>query len=40
MQASVLDDPVAKGALFETQQRIQAIAQVHRRLYTSGDWYR
>ncbi|TGX50403.1 response regulator [Sphingomonas gei] len=37
MQASVLDDPVAKNALTETQQRIQAIAQVHRRLYTSGD---
>ncbi|AQR75564.1 sensor histidine kinase [Sphingomonas sp. LM7] len=37
MQASVLSDTVAKGALLETQQRIQAIAQVHRRLYTSGD---
>lgn len=37
MQASVLSDAVAKGALVETQQRIQAIAQVHRRLYTSGD---
>jgi two-component sensor histidine kinase len=37
MQASVLDDPVAKSALLETQQRIQAIAQVHRRLYSSGD---
>jgi two-component sensor histidine kinase len=37
MQASALSDTVAKGALLETQQRIQAIAQVHRRLYTSGD---
>jgi len=37
MQASVLSDTVAKGALLETQQRIQAIAQVHRRLYSSGD---
>jgi two-component sensor histidine kinase len=37
MQASVLKDPVAQGALLETQQRIQAIAQVHRRLYSSGD---
>lgn len=37
MQASVLRDPVAQEALTETQQRIQAIAQVHRRLYTSGD---
>jgi len=37
MQASMLSDTVAKGALLETQQRIQAIAQVHRRLYTSGD---
>jgi two-component sensor histidine kinase len=37
MQASLLSDTVAKGALLETQQRIQAIAQVHRRLYTSGD---
>jgi two-component sensor histidine kinase len=37
MQASVLKDSGAQGALMETQQRIQAIAQVHRRLYTSGD---
>lgn len=37
MQASVLTDTVAKDALLETQQRIQAIAQVHRRLYSSGD---
>jgi two-component sensor histidine kinase len=37
MQASVIADSVAKQALLETQQRIQAIAQVHRRLYRSGD---
>jgi len=37
MQASVLDDPAAKSALVETHQRIQAIAQVHRRLYASDD---
>lgn len=37
MQASALRDDAAKAALTETQQRIQAIAQVHRRLYSSGD---
>lgn len=37
MQASLLTDTPAQAALMETQQRIQAIAQVHRRLYTSGD---
>jgi two-component sensor histidine kinase len=37
MQAAMLSDPVAKNALLETQQRIQAIAQVHRRLYSSDD---
>jgi two-component sensor histidine kinase len=37
MQAAMLTDPAAKGALMETQQRIQAIAQVHRPLYSSGD---
>lgn len=37
MQASVLSDPAARTALMETQQRVQAIAQVHRRLYASGD---
>jgi two-component sensor histidine kinase len=37
MQASALEDDSAKTALTETQQRIQAIAQVHRRLYSSGD---
>ncbi len=37
MQARLLDDPAARGALADTERRIQAIAQVHRRLYTSGD---
>jgi two-component sensor histidine kinase len=37
MQASAIGDGAARDALTETQQRIQAIAQVHRRLYTSGD---
>jgi two-component sensor histidine kinase len=36
MQSSSLDDPAAKSALQDTQRRIEAIAQVHRRLYT-GD---
>jgi two-component sensor histidine kinase len=37
MQANLLHDEAARTALRETQQRIQAIAQVHRRLYSSGD---
>ena len=37
LQASALTDPVARGALEDTQRRIEAIAQVHRRLYTSSD---
>lgn len=37
MQAGALKDPGAKDALEDTQRRIQAIAQVHRRLYTSDD---
>lgn len=37
MQSRLLDDPSAKDALADTERRIQAIAQVHRRLYTSGD---
>lgn len=37
MQASALADTGAKAALEDTQRRIQAIAQVHRRLYTSDD---
>jgi len=35
MQAAQTDDPVARSALQETISRIQAISQVHRRLYTS-----
>ena len=37
MQSNLLTDEAARTALRETQQRIQAIAQVHRRLYSSGD---
>ena len=37
LQAGALTDPAARGALEDTQRRIQAIAQVHRRLYTSND---
>lgn len=37
MQARLLTDKVAKAALGDTERRIQAIAQVHRKLYTSGD---
>ena len=37
MQARALADPAAKAALADTQARITAIAQVHRRLYTSDD---
>ena len=37
MQARALHDPAAKAALADTQARITAIAQVHRRLYTSDD---
>ncbi|WP_404337188.1 sensor histidine kinase [Sphingomonas sp. MMS12-HWE2-04] len=37
MQAGVLSDGAARAALTETQQRIQAIAQVHRRLYSSNN---
>ena len=36
MQSATLPDAAAKSALQDTQRRIQAIAQVHRRLYT-GD---
>jgi two-component sensor histidine kinase/CheY-like chemotaxis protein len=36
MQAGVLDDGAARDALADTQRRIAAIAQVHRRLYTSN----
>lgn len=37
LQASALSDPAAHAALDDTQRRINAIAQVHRRLYTGGD---
>ncbi len=37
LQAGALTDPAAREALEDTQRRIQAIAQVHRRLYTSND---
>lgn len=37
MQSNLLQDEAARTALRETQQRIQAIAQVHRRLYSSGE---
>ncbi len=37
IQARALDDPAAKAALADTQARITAIAQVHKRLYTSDD---
>jgi two-component sensor histidine kinase len=37
MQASAVGGGPARAALEDTQRRIQAIAQVHRRLYTSND---
>ena len=37
LQSSALDDPAARAALEDTQHRISAIAQVHRRLYTGGE---
>ena len=37
LQARNLDDGAARSALEDTQRRISAIAQVHRRLYTSSD---
>lgn len=37
LQAKALTDPAAKSALADTQARITAIAQVHKRLYTSDD---
>ncbi|MGB3336446.1 MAG: histidine kinase dimerization/phosphoacceptor domain -containing protein [Devosia sp.] len=37
LQANAVDNDEAKGALAETQARIQAIAGVHRHLYTSDD---
>ncbi len=37
MQSSALTDTAARDALEDTQRRISAIAQVHRRLYTGDD---
>ena len=37
LQSSALADPAARAALGDTQRRIDAIAQVHRRLYSSSD---
>ena len=37
LQSGALADPAAREALDDTHRRIQAIAQVHRRLYTSDD---
>jgi two-component sensor histidine kinase len=37
LQAGSVDDPAARSALEETQARINAIAGVHRHLYTSAD---
>lgn len=37
LQASALSDGAAREVLEDTQRRIDAIAQVHRRLYTSSD---
>ena len=37
LQASRMSDPVTRGALGEVQSRIDAISEVHRHLYKSGD---
>jgi two-component sensor histidine kinase len=37
LQSSALTDGAARAALEDTQRRITAIAQVHRRLYTGGE---
>ncbi|WP_296819108.1 histidine kinase dimerization/phosphoacceptor domain -containing protein [Brevundimonas sp.] len=37
LQSRRLDDPEAKEALRATQARIEAVSQVHRRLYTSAE---
>lgn len=37
MQSKTVTDEAAKGALKETQSRIEAISQIHKSLYTSGD---
>lgn len=37
MQANAVSDPSAKAALSDTQARLSAVMQVHKRLYTSDD---
>ena len=37
MQSKTVTDEAAKGALSETETRIQAISQIHKSLYTSSD---
>jgi len=37
LQAASLTDKAARAALEDTQRRIEAIGQIHRRLYTSDD---
>lgn len=37
LQAAAVSDPTAKHVLRETENRIVAVAQVHKRLYASGD---
>jgi two-component sensor histidine kinase len=37
LQASALEDESARAALRDTQRRIEAVGQVHRRLYTSDN---
>ncbi len=37
MQAAALEDETSRAALKDTQRRIEAIGQVHRRLYTSDN---
>lgn len=37
MQARELNEPAAKAALVETMSRIQAIAEMHRHLFTTGN---
>lgn len=37
LQSNAVPDPAAKDALAEAESRIHAIADVHKRLYTSGD---
>jgi two-component sensor histidine kinase len=37
MQSKLIDDPKSREVLLDTERRIQAIAQVHRKLYSSDD---